>query len=285
MFGGRGVALGGGGLGVAGVVIYLLVAYVGGGGRGSRHRRARPAGSHGQRPRPTTRPAAHECRTGKDAEQPRLRRGRRHRLDPGLLGRRAPRLGRPTRRCRRCGSPARCHRLRQRRQRRRAVLLPGRQEGLHRPDASTTTSSATSVPRAARSSTPTCWRTSTATTCRTCWAPRPRCAPRSGPAVGLGAAGVAGRLLRRRVGEPRDNEPTAAGPAADLDITADDIYRGLDAASRIGDDYIQKNLGGGPSTRRQFTHGTSAQRRKWFTTGYGTGSPSRCDTFGTDNLG
>ncbi|WP_375389508.1 neutral zinc metallopeptidase, partial [uncultured Amnibacterium sp.] len=34
-----------------------------------------------------------------------------------------------------------------------------------------------------------------------------------------------------------------------------------------------------------FTHGTSAQRRQWFTTGYETGDPARCDTFAAKDLG
>ena len=69
------------------------------------------------------------------------------------------------------------------------------------------------------------------------------------------------------------------------EITDQDISNALDAASRIGDDYIQKNLGNGTVNQNAFTHGSSAQREKWFTTGYQTGDPTRCDTFGTDNLG
>ncbi len=68
-------------------------------------------------------------------------------------------------------------------------------------------------------------------------------------------------------------------------ITADDISRALDTAARIGDDYIQKNLGGGQVDRSKFTHGSSAQRRKWFTEGYQNGDPKRCDTFSAQNLG
>ncbi|MGH8861531.1 MAG: KPN_02809 family neutral zinc metallopeptidase [Jatrophihabitantaceae bacterium] len=69
------------------------------------------------------------------------------------------------------------------------------------------------------------------------------------------------------------------------DITADDVRRALDTAGRIGDDYIQTHLGGGSVNRSTFTHGSSAQRRKWFSTGYRTGNPKACDTFSTADLG
>jgi predicted metalloprotease len=68
-------------------------------------------------------------------------------------------------------------------------------------------------------------------------------------------------------------------------FTQDDIDRALDAAGRIGDDFIQRNLGTGRVDQNAFTHGTSAQRQKWFSTGYRTGDPGQCDTFATDDLG
>jgi uncharacterized protein len=79
--------------------------------------------------------------------------------------------------------------------------------------------------------------------------------------------------------------PDESGTPLIQDITADDISRALDTAARIGDDYIQKNLGNGTINQNAFTHGTSAQRQKWFTTGYRSGDPTSCDTFGTDALG
>jgi uncharacterized protein len=81
-------------------------------------------------------------------------------------------------------------------------------------------------------------------------------------------------------------EPGPNGePALVASINQDDINRALDAAARIGDDYIQKNLGNGHVNQNAFTHGSSAQRQKWFTAGYQTGDPNHCDTFSATDLG
>jgi predicted metalloprotease len=61
-------------------------------------------------------------------------------------------------------------------------------------------------------------------------------------------------------------------------ITAQDVQEGLDTASKIGDDTLQQRSGG-TINPAEFTHGTSAQRQKWFSTGYNSGSPKSCDTF------
>jgi uncharacterized protein len=80
--------------------------------------------------------------------------------------------------------------------------------------------------------------------------------------------------------------PTSSGTPLIQDVTQDDVNAALDTASRIGDDYIQSNLGSGRVNESQFTHGSSAQREKWWTTGYRTGDPAQCDTFSRGvNLG
>ncbi|TYP82804.1 KPN_02809 family neutral zinc metallopeptidase [Blastococcus xanthinilyticus] len=79
--------------------------------------------------------------------------------------------------------------------------------------------------------------------------------------------------------------PDDSGQPLIAEITDDDIARALDAAGRIGDDFIQENLGGGTVDQDAFTHGSSEQRQRWFRTGYETGDPGRCDTFATDGLG
>jgi predicted metalloprotease len=62
-----------------------------------------------------------------------------------------------------------------------------------------------------------------------------------------------------------------------------DLEEALKAAEAIGDDRLQKQAGMDvdPET---FTHGTSAQRMRWFKRGYDTGSLEACDTFSAGTL-
>lgn len=62
-----------------------------------------------------------------------------------------------------------------------------------------------------------------------------------------------------------------------------DLEEALNAATAIGDDNLQKQSQG-RVVPDAFTHGTSAQRVKWFRTGFESGDPARCDTFQAQRL-
>ena len=62
-----------------------------------------------------------------------------------------------------------------------------------------------------------------------------------------------------------------------------DIAEAMNAAAQIGDDTLQRNAGQRVQPHA-FTHGTSAQRQRWFARGYESGALENCDTFAANRL-
>jgi predicted metalloprotease len=60
---------------------------------------------------------------------------------------------------------------------------------------------------------------------------------------------------------------------ASLEITDEDLSEAMTAAHAIGDDAL------GHANERDYTHGTSTQRKRWFRRGFDKGDPLQCDTF------
>ena len=62
-----------------------------------------------------------------------------------------------------------------------------------------------------------------------------------------------------------------------------DVAEAMNAAAKIGDDALQR-ADGGAVVPDSFTHGSSAQRQRWFNNGLNHGSVKACDTFSARNL-
>ena len=74
-----------------------------------------------------------------------------------------------------------------------------------------------------------------------------------------------------------------ANRAQNIKLEEGDVEAALNAASAIGDDRLQRQSGG-TVTPDSFTHGSSEQRRRWFSTGLRSGDPDSCDTFSADTV-
>jgi uncharacterized protein len=72
-------------------------------------------------------------------------------------------------------------------------------------------------------------------------------------------------------------------PDARLKLTDQDVEQAINAATSIGDDTLQKQAQG-RIVPDSFTHGSSAQRVRWFKAGLDNGDIRRCDTFNAKQL-
>jgi uncharacterized protein len=67
------------------------------------------------------------------------------------------------------------------------------------------------------------------------------------------------------------------------DLEKGDVKEAITAAGAVGDDRLQRRAGGQVNPD-SFTHGTSEQRTSWFNRGRESGSPDDCDTFSPDEV-
>jgi predicted metalloprotease len=69
-----------------------------------------------------------------------------------------------------------------------------------------------------------------------------------------------------------------ANKAGNVTVTQADVAQGQNAAAAVGDDRIEAQAGVRVNPE-SWTHGSAAQRKGWYTTGFSSGDLNRCDTF------
>src|ERR1700722_14425534 len=98
---------------------------------------------------------------------------------------------------------------------------------------------------------------------------------------GASMAGAIGRSVRLELQADSFAGFWGNRSQAQLDwINQADVNAALNAASAVGDDTLQKQARG-YAVPDSFTHGTAAQRQRWFNAGFRSGEIKSCDTFGS----
>jgi predicted metalloprotease len=95
--------------------------------------------------------------------------------------------------------------------------------------------------------------------------------------VGQGGVGANGSSVRIELQADCYAGMWARSTAQRALLEQGDLESAINAASRIGDDVMQRQTTGRVRPE-SFTHGSSAQRRRWLRRGYDTGSLEACDT-------
>ena len=101
--------------------------------------------------------------------------------------------------------------------------------------------------------------------------------------IGSMAVGVRGETREQTSGGVSSSRRTVLAGVwghtarSDLSITDEDLSEATRAAHAIGDDAL------GHRNEAKFTHGSSAQRIRWFRRGFDSGDPRQCDTFAVRN--
>jgi len=106
--------------------------------------------------------------------------------------------------------------------------------------------------------------------------------------------GIEQRVSQLQQSDPREQNPLSVRLELQADcfagiwahstqqrglLEATDIQSALGAAAAVGDDRLQR-MSTGHVSPESFTHGTSAQRSRWFRKGFESGAVSACNTFG-----